>query len=126
VSIHIDWHCVCGDGPQSHVSRPDGEYCHGHCQKTERDCDGRGYRPADHQDRTPAITALFAAAERANLPHAYTCDLSTDYQTLMQYDGAFISVLRTNGTELYPLDNQPLRGLQASLSAYRYCGMARA
>lgn len=108
--LHIDWHCVCGDAAASHVSRATGEECHGHCQRTEKDCDGRGYRPIDHQDRTPAIEAIFTAAGSSDKhwPQHYSCDLSTDYQMLMRPDAPerFIWILREMGTQLYPLDQE--------------------
>ena len=117
---HVDWHCLCGDGPQSHVSYGDREECHGHCQKTERDCAGLGYRPIDQTRRTPAISAIFAAARQHFLPRAFTCDLSTDYQTLLDYDGRFVWVLRQSGTELYRLDDVTPEALDYSIAAYRY------
>jgi len=99
----IEWHCVCGDVQSSHVSRPDGEHCYGHCQHTTRNCGMRGFRPIDHADRTPAITSVFAAAEALRMPEHYTCDLSTDYQALIKADpdDEFIWLVRTNGTHLW-------------------------
>ena len=105
-SIQIDWHCLCGDSAASHVSTAEGEECRGHCQKTDHDCAGRGYRPIAHVGRTPAISAIFAAAARTYWPKSYTCDLSTDYQSLLDYDGPFIWVLREMGTHLYRLDSE--------------------
>jgi len=118
--IRIDWHCLCGDGLSSHVDRPEGPECHGHCQKTDHDCAGRGYRPIDQTRRTPAISAIFAAARQHFLPRAFTCDLSTDYQTLLDYDGRFVWVLRQSGTELYRLDDVTPEALDYSIAAYRY------
>ena len=102
--LDIDWHCVCGDAEASHRSRPESEECWGHCQKMARDCAGQGYRPIDHAGRTPAISAIFERAMLSELPEAYTCDLSTDYQSLLHYTGSFIWVARTSGTELYLLE----------------------
>jgi hypothetical protein len=103
-SIQIDWHCLCGDSAASHVSTAEGEECRGHCQKTDHDCLGWGYRPIAHVGRTPAISAIIAAAARNYWPRHYTCDLSTDYRALIDYDGPFIWVLRESGTHLYKLD----------------------
>lgn len=105
--LNIDWHCVCGDAAASHVSRADTEECHGHCQKTERDCLGLGYRPFDHSGRTPAISAIFKAAGEIRWPAHYTCDLSTDYQALARGVDApsrFLWILRESGTHLIHLD----------------------
>lgn len=106
--LHIDWHCLCGDALASHTTRASGEECHGHCQRTEHDCRGFGYRPINHDARTPAIEAIFIAAGSSpdQWPRHYTMDLSTDYQTLIREDAPtrFIWILRESGTELYPLD----------------------
>lgn len=121
--LHIDWHCLCGDAAASHVSRPEGEECHGWCQRTERDCKGKGYRPIAHTERTPAISAIFDAAGSRFLPKYWTCDLSSDYRTLIAADAPrqFIWLLRTSGTELYRLgdDDEPLT-VQAGLAGLRY------
>jgi hypothetical protein len=107
--LHIDWHCQCGDTPQSHVSRSDREECHGHCQGTPKKCAGQGYRPIPHSGRTPAITAIFNAAGEVGWPKHYSSDLSVDYKILMGWEGRepaperFIWVLREMGTHLYPL-----------------------
>lgn len=119
-SMDIDWHCVCGDPGSSHSSRPDGERCVGHCQRTDHDCAGQGFRPIDHAARNPAITAIFAAAMQRELPEAYSMDLSTDYQALLSYEGRFVWVLRNNGTEFYRLDDVRPEDLQHALVAYRY------
>lgn len=104
--LHIEWHCLCGDGPQSHVTRAEGEECHGHCQKTEQDCKGFGYRPIMHDARTPAISAMFERAGQLQMPRHYTCDLSTDYQMLIKEGRPerFLWVVRESGTHLYSLD----------------------
>lgn len=106
--LHIQWHCVCGDVPESHVSRADREECHGHCQKTDHDCAGQGYRPIEHSQRTPAIEAIFTAAGSSDehWPKHYTSDLSVDYKWLIAPDAPqrFIWILREMGTNLYPLD----------------------
>jgi hypothetical protein len=104
--LHIDWHCVCGDAASSHVSRADKEECHGHCQRTARDCNGAGYRPIPHMNRTPAISAIFTAAGQVQWPKHYTCDLSTDYQVLTRDDAPdrFLWILREMGTNLIHLD----------------------
>lgn len=104
--LHIDWHCLCGDSPASHVSRAAGEECHGHCQSTPKACRGFGYRPIDHTGRTPAISAIFTAAGQLGLPKHYTCDLSLDYQTLVGPDAPqrFLWVVRESGTNIYPLE----------------------
>lgn len=103
--LHIDWHCLCGDALQSHVSRSDREECHGHCQATDRACRGFGYRPIDHSGRTPAISAIFQAAGEKQWPKHYTSDLSVDYQMLIRPDAPqrFVWVLRESGTHLFPL-----------------------
>jgi hypothetical protein len=110
--LHIDWHCRCGDAGASHQTRADREECVGHCQRTERDCQGRGYRPIPHTERTPAIEAIFTAAgsSEQRWPRYYTMDLSTDYQALMRDDAPqrFLWILRESGTELYPLDSMNL------------------
>jgi len=109
-SLHIAWHCVCGDAESSHYTQEDGEMCYGWCRDTERDCAGRGYRPINHTRRPASFTAmLLAIGEDGNHPHwpaHYTCDLSTDYQTIIRDldDGdAFIWIVREMGTHLYPL-----------------------
>lgn len=114
--MRIDWHCVCGDSEPAHTSRSDGERCNGWCQKTERDCNGMGYRPIPHVLRPAAFAAILAEAERRYLPKFFTCDLSTDYQSLIGqgglllpdggYHGRFIWLLRESGTEFYRLDDQ--------------------
>jgi hypothetical protein len=58
-------------------------------------------------------------SNRLMLPEHFTCDLSTDYQSLQTYDGRFVWVLRTNGTEFYRTDVDP-KALQYSLAAYSY------
>lgn len=108
--LHIDFHCVCGDAAASHVTRASGEECHGHCQRTAKDCRGFGYRPINHDARTPAISAIFTAAgsSEEHWPQHYSCDLSTDYQMLIRPDAPdrFIWILREMGTQLYPLDQE--------------------
>jgi len=129
--IRIDWHCLCGDALASHADRPEGPECHGHCQRTPLDCKGLGFRPIDQTRRSPAIVAIFAEARSKWLPRAYTCDLSSDYQTLTgwnretqqfeePYEGRFIWILRENGTEFYRLDDVTPEDLGHSLGAYKY------
>ena len=129
--IRVDWHCLCGDALASHADRPEGPECHGHCQGTPLDCKGLGFRPIDQTRRNPAIAAIFAEARSKFLPRAYTCDLSSDYQTLTgwnpkaqrfeePYEGRFIWVLRENGTEFYRLDDVNPEYLSYALAAYKY------
>jgi len=106
LSMQIDWHCVCGDGEGSHRSTAEGEQCWGHCQKTDRDCAGLGYRPIEHTWRPPAFAAILQTAIDRRQPEHYTCDLSTDYQALKFYQGRFIWICRSMGTHLYLLDWQ--------------------
>lgn len=128
---HIDWHCMCGDVASAHVSYPEGERCVSHCQKTAYDCEGKGFRPVPHTDRSPAVSAIFTAARLNFLPKAYTSDLSLDYQTLMgtptdrdpdreAYTGRFVWLLRQNGTEFYRLDGATHADLMGSLAAFQY------
>jgi len=109
-SLHIAWHCECGDAESSHYTTEDGEVCYGWCRNTERDCAGQGYRPISHTRRPASFTAMLKAiGEDGNHPHwpaHYTCDLSTDYQTIIRDldDGdCFIWIVREMGTHLYPL-----------------------
>jgi len=104
ISMQIDWHCVCGDGSGSHRSTPDGEQCWGHCQKTAKDCAGLGYRPIAHTRRPAGFAAILTAAIDRRQPEHYTCDLSTDYQSLLNYEGRFIWICRQMGTHLFLLD----------------------
>jgi hypothetical protein len=122
--MRIDWHCICGDAEASHSSRPEGEECHGWCQKTERDCNGKGYRPIPHTDRTPAFSAILTEARRHYMPKAYTCDLSSDYRALVTHAAdaptRFIWLLRRNGTELYRLNGTDAQSLQVAGAGYDY------
>jgi len=114
--IQIDWHCECGDGPASHYSRPDGEVCYGWCQQTDHDCNGMGYRPINHTRRPPAFAAMLEAlwdvgkdgGER--WPKHFTCDLSSDYKTILTLDEGqpFIWVVREMGTHLLTLDRESI------------------
>jgi len=110
-SLHIDWHCVCGDGPASHYTTEKGEQCYGWCQQTDKDCAGQGYRPIEHAYYpyawTPMIEAIGTDSER--WPKHYTIDLSSDYQVVRDLDESdeFIWVVREMGTHLYPLKYLP-------------------
>jgi len=112
VSLHIDWHCVCGDAESSHYTSEDGEHCYGWCRGSERDCGGNGYRPINHTRRPAAFEAMLKAIgeDSQRWPKHYTSDLSTDYQVILRdlSDGdAFIWVVREMGTHLYPLKYVP-------------------